>query len=180
MTDWRVLTIFSRLYFTANHLLHCCMEKWAYPTFITAEGDCGCDGSEYGCCPDGKSPSQGPDFEGCDEYPGELCHLSKPEAGPECQESGVFEVRYHFDQDFGGCSFFYHFDCRYLNLRNWPESICIWNKVTITTHFCSDIRDELGGNSSTVSYAESLEKSNNFEDMLTCREHCETPSGSAR
>ena len=105
-------------------------------------------GTEYGCCPDGVTPSQGPDFEGCSEYPGEICHLPKPEASPECQEGGTFEMRVHFDQEFGGCSNFFHIDCS----------------------------EEEGTNGSLNEGG----KSNNFEDMLSCREACETASGSAR
>ena len=116
------------------------------------EGSCGCVGTEHGCCPDGETPSEGPDFEGCSEYPGEICHLPKPEARPECQTTGTFEMRVHFDQDFGGCSNFFHVDC-------------------------SDDEEEM---EETAADLEGGGKANNFEDMLSCREHCETPSGSAR
>ena len=42
-------------------------------TFI----DCECAGSEYGCCPDGKTSAQGPEFEGCLTKPGEVCDMQE-------------------------------------------------------------------------------------------------------
>ena len=38
---------------------------------------CGCAGSEHGCCFDGETQAEGPDFQGCPMTLGETCSLEK-------------------------------------------------------------------------------------------------------
>ena len=86
----------------------CCPDNLT-PSNDTEKESCKCSGSEFGCCPDGVAFATGGNFTGCDEFPGQECHLFK-DVGT-CEEQDTFAENYtrrwFFDATFGACSSFY-------------------------------------------------------------------------
>merc|ERR1712223_1651693 len=113
---------------------------------------CDCSSSKFGCCPDGISFAEGDNFTGCDEIPGEECHIPK-DIGT-CVELENFKEnytrRYFFDLMFGACSPFY-----------WSGD-------------CST------GNETEDSEKALKKLENNFLDLKSCKNKCVSPVGSGR
>ena len=130
----------------------CCADNRTPSSDSDVNIGCDCSSSEFGCCPDGISLAEGDNFTGCDEIPGEECHLPK-DIGT-CIEQEAFKEnytrRYFFDISFGACSPFY-----------WSGD-------------CND------GNE-TVDDEDNMTKiKNNFLDLKSCKDKCVNPVGSGR
>ena len=80
----------------------CCPDRRTPAEGPNAAG-CGCTASKYGCCPVGEAQAAGAHFEECDSLlpvpPPDVCGLPK-DRGPERN----FTVRWFFDMEYGGCS----------------------------------------------------------------------------
>ena len=60
-------------------------------------------GSAHGCCTDGQTPANGPEFEGCGEIPGQQCNVPKVEDSFSCSQGQT--IKWWFDmKESGGCS----------------------------------------------------------------------------
>ena len=60
-------------------------------------------GSAHGCCTDGQTPANGPEFEGCGEIPGQQCNVPKVEDNFSCSQGQT--IKWWFDmKESGGCS----------------------------------------------------------------------------
>ena len=80
----------------------CCPDRRTPATGARGAG-CGCAASEPGCCYDGEQEAEGDDFAGCNSMPPvpppDACGLPKDRG-----EGRNYTTRWFFDMEYGGCT----------------------------------------------------------------------------